>query len=275
MKDGSIAHREAEHFLQAERLRAELHLVVVEAALRACFIFDGPRRGDAPRPLEFNICSETAGRHSANLRFVEVHPADFHEVSFAGEPERIGEERKRAEQLPAGALLVARRVDVRVGEIAEEGVLVGAAETLDEFQRGATLAVEVVVEGGERERVHGISKKAHRAVWIRFMGRPSRRRIGRKISRLHERLDPVGHFAASSLIPAMGEFGLVQVGPFLNESQHAAGQAPCDPGLVSDGNLRAEVAVFGMKMRRQVVVVVKSDDDAEEAADLRPGWKAA
>ena len=51
-------------------------------------------------------------------------------------------------------MLVAGGVDGRVGEISEEGVFVGAAQTVDEFQVGPALTVEVVVEGAEGEWIH-------------------------------------------------------------------------------------------------------------------------
>ena len=51
-------------------------------------------------------------------------------------------------------MFVTGRVDGFVGEVAEEGVFVGAAQAVDEFQVGAALTVEVVVEGAEGERIH-------------------------------------------------------------------------------------------------------------------------
>jgi hypothetical protein len=81
-------------------------------------------------------------------------PDGFPQVGFAAEAECVGKEREGAEEFPAGAVFVAGGVDGRVGEVSEERVFVGAAQAVNEFQVGAALTVEVVVEGAEGERIH-------------------------------------------------------------------------------------------------------------------------
>jgi hypothetical protein len=100
---------ETQHFLQAESLGAELGLIVGPAASGAFLVFDGPRLGDA-----------------AGARIT----ADFNQVGLAGEPEAVGIEWQRAEEFPAGAVLVAGVIHGLVGEIAEERVLVGATHAV-------------------------------------------------------------------------------------------------------------------------------------------------
>lgn len=79
--------------------------------------------------------------------------AHLDEICLAGKSKFVGEEREGAEESPAGALFVAWEINILVREIADDRVLVGSTETLDELERGAALAVEVVVEGAEGERV--------------------------------------------------------------------------------------------------------------------------
>ena len=89
VENGAGGNGDAEHLFEAERLGAELDLVVVEATLGAFLVFDGACLGDALRHLRFEI---------GDLR---VGVADFDEIGFAGEPEAVGKEREGAEERPA------------------------------------------------------------------------------------------------------------------------------------------------------------------------------
>lgn len=129
VEDQAGRDAQAEHFLEAERLGAELHVVVGPAARGAFFVFDGAGLDDA-RGL---------GRVAA----------DLDEIGFAGEAESVGVKREGAEEFPTGAVFVAGSVDGLVGEVAEGGVLVVHEDALGVDEVGSPLTVELVVEGAE------------------------------------------------------------------------------------------------------------------------------
>ena len=127
--DETTLDMQGEHFLQTEGLGTELGVVVGPAAGRAFFVFDRAGLDDAGR----------VGRIAA----------DFDEIGLPGEAEGIGEERQSAKQFPTGTVFVAWGVHVFVGEVAEEGMLVGHKYSLGVNEVSAPSAVDMLIEGAE------------------------------------------------------------------------------------------------------------------------------
>ena len=123
MKDGPALHGTREHFFEAKRLGAKLHVVIVEVPPLALLVFHRDER--------------TAGML-------------LDDVALPAEPEPLGPDGERAEQRHAFGELVAGQVRVLVREIADERVDIRPPQPLDDLQPRPPIAEEEVVEQAER-----------------------------------------------------------------------------------------------------------------------------
>jgi len=129
MVDGSLVNRDAEHFLEAEGLGAKLGMVVVPSGFFSGLVF-----------------------HGADLRDRATILAHLDKVGPAVEAEVVGPHGQGAEELPTGAVPVARQVGVFMVHIAPGGVCVCGAQAVDGFQCRPARAVKKVVEERKGER---------------------------------------------------------------------------------------------------------------------------
>ena len=123
VKDGPALHGTREHFFEAKRLGAKLHVVILELPPLALLIFHRDER-------------------SAGML--------LDDVALPAEPEPLGPDRERAEQRDAFGELVAGQVRVLVREIADERVDIRPPQPLDDLQPRPPIAEEEVVEQAER-----------------------------------------------------------------------------------------------------------------------------
>lgn len=128
VENEALGNAEMEHFLQAESLGAELDVVIFPGSGRPGFVFHGPS-------------------FEEGLAFA----ADFDEIGLAGEPERIGKDRKRPEQNPTRTGFKAGEIGMGVVESAKKGVVIFFEDTLNVNKRGSTWAEEELIQSGERE----------------------------------------------------------------------------------------------------------------------------
>lgn len=126
VKYGSMVHRTRQHFFKTKRLGAKLNIIVIELPPLALLIFDWDKRATGML---------------------------LDDVAFSVETKALGPDRESAEQRDTLGDFEAGQICVFVGEIAEEGVDIRSAHSLDDFQPRPPRAKEEVVEKRERERL--------------------------------------------------------------------------------------------------------------------------
>ena len=115
-----------EHFLQAERLSAELGIVIFELAAFALFIFHR-QEGAVGMPLDH--------------------------VTFAGQTEPVGEDGQRAKERHVFGDFITRQVGVFMDNVAADSVHIFRAPAFNDFQPRPARAVEKVIQQGERQHL--------------------------------------------------------------------------------------------------------------------------
>lgn len=130
--DRPFVDGDAEHFFKAERLGAELGMVIVPAGFFTCLVFDWSDSRDFA------------------LRLMHLN-----KVSFTIETKSVGPDWQRAQELPSRTVLVAWQVGVFMVHIALGGVFVSRAKPVGRLQCCTAGAVEKVVQQGKgKEVVH-------------------------------------------------------------------------------------------------------------------------
>lgn len=124
MEDGSPRNGHVEHLLQAEGLRAKLHVVVL------------------PLPPFSEL--ELDGKQDA------VWMA-FDDVAPAAQSQSIRPDRQRAEEGHPLDHLESGQIAVFVDDVAAVGVMVPGAPSFEQLQRGTATAIEEVVQERERQ----------------------------------------------------------------------------------------------------------------------------
>ena len=135
VKDGPALHGTREHFFEAKRLGAKLHVVVFKLPPLALLVFHRDQR--------FRI---------SDFGFRIYLPLDLDDVALPAEPETLRPDGERAEQGDALGDFVAGQVRVLVREIADERVDICPPQSLDDLQPRPPIAEEEVVEQRERQR---------------------------------------------------------------------------------------------------------------------------
>ncbi len=143
MEDRPVRDRDAEHFLETERLGAELGVVVDPGASPAELEFDGQER---LRLLEPRVGVAGWCRRAGD-------ELDLDDVALAIEAKPIGPDRQGAPEEHALGHFVTREVGVFVDDVPAFGVLVGLPPSFHHFQRRPPRAVKEVVEEAQRQRL--------------------------------------------------------------------------------------------------------------------------
>jgi len=126
VKHRAVFNRKFEHFLQTQRLRAKLRVVVLELAALAFFVLDGTKRTAAVL---------------------------LDDVTFARESKPFGEHRQGAKERHAFDDLIPREIRVLVDDVAEQSVVIVLKDALDVDESGTTRAKQEMIESGERDHL--------------------------------------------------------------------------------------------------------------------------